>query len=151
MRPTPFHAAFAVVSVSALLLGGCASPPSRDALFVTRSTAKSPAEVHEAIREHVKRKEWVYVNDNKLKGGEITQVRICDLKAATAADIWSAGLQVSAMLPCGHLSLYREGGVTKVTLLHPRFLTLLDPHPAVVKLADGVTGPYLAMLEEITR
>lgn len=43
MRPTPFHAAFVIVSVSALLLGGCASPPSRDALFGTRSAAKSPA------------------------------------------------------------------------------------------------------------
>jgi uncharacterized protein (DUF302 family) len=76
-------------------------------------------------------------------------VRICDPKAA--ADIWKAGLQVSATMPCGHLSIYQEGGMTKLTMLHPRFLTMLDPHPAVKDLADSVTGPYLAMMWEVTR
>lgn len=148
MRTTSIPTALGIVSLSVLLFG-CATPPSRDNLFVTRATTKSPTELHEAIREYVKQKGWLYINDNKIKGGEITQVRICDPKAA--ASIWSAGLQVSAMLPCGHMSLYREGGTTKVTLLHPRFLTLLDPHPEVRKLADTVTGPYLAMLDDVTK
>lgn len=148
MRKTSIPTALGIVSISALLVG-CATAPSRDELFVTRSTTKSTTELHEAIREYVKQKGWLYINDNKIKGGEITQVRICDAKAA--ANIWSAGMQVSAMLPCGHMSLYRESGTTKVTLLHPRFLALLDPHPAVRKLADDVTGPYLTMLDDVTK
>lgn len=138
-----------IVIAAGLGIAGCATPSSRDTIFVTRTSAKSPAEVHQSIREYVTQKGWLYVNDNKLKGGEITQVRICDPKAA--ANIWSAGLQVSAMMPCGHMSIYQEGGRTKLTMLHPSFLTLLDPHPAVKELAVAVTEPYLLMMDEVTK
>ena len=132
-----------------LTVAGCATPAPRDDVYVTRSTPKSPADLHQAIRQYVSQKGWLYVNDNKLKGGEITQVRICDPKAAT--NIWSAGLRVSAMMPCGHMSIYQEAGSTKLTMLHPQFLTRLDPHPAVRELADAVSAPYLAMMDEVTR
>jgi hypothetical protein len=138
-----------VVIAAGIGLAGCATPPSRDTIFVTRTSSKSPADVHQSIRQYVTQKGWLYINDNKLKGGEITQVRICDPKAA--ANIWSAGLQVSAMMPCGHMSIYQEGGRTKLTMLHPSFLTLLDPHPAVKELAVAVTGPYLLMMDEVTK
>ena len=132
-----------------LAVAGCATPGPPQEIYVTRTTAKSPADLHQAIRQYVGQKGWLYINDNKLKGGEITQVRICDPKAAS--NIWSAGLKVSAMMPCGHMSIYQEGGATKVTMLHPRFLTMLDPHPAVRELADAVTAPYLAMMDDVTR
>ncbi len=138
------------IAACAALLAACAgTPPARDEMFVTRSSAKSPADLQQAIRDYVQLKNWQYIGDNKIKGGQITQVRICDPKAA--ADIWSAGLQVSAMLPCGHMSVYQEGGVTKVTLLSPRFLARLDPHPAVKKLAEGVSDPFTAMLDDVTK
>lgn len=138
-----------VVIAACIGLAGCATPSSRDSIYVTRTTSKSPSDVHQSIRQYVTQKGWLYVNDNKLKGGEITQVRVCDPKAA--ANIWNAGLQVSAMMPCGHMSIYQEGGRTKVTMLHPSFLTRLDSHPAVKELADAVTGPYLLMMDEITK
>jgi len=140
---------FVVVVVAAMGLTGCATPPSRDGLFVTRTSSKSPADVHQSIRQYVTQKGWLYINDNKLKGGEVTQVRICEPKAA--ANVWKAGLQVSAMLPCGHMSIYQEGGLTKLTMLHPRFLTMLDTDPAVKELADAVTGPFLAMMDDVTK
>ena len=140
--------AFVVIAAS-IGLAGCATPPSRDNLFVTRTTTKSPADVHQSIRQYVTQKGWLYINDNKLKRGEITQVRICDPKAA--ANVWNAGLQISAMMPCGHMSIYQEGGATKLTMLHPRFLTMLDPHPAVKELADAVSGPFLLMMDEVIR
>ncbi len=132
-------------------LVACTSAPSftRDELFITRSSAKPPADVHQAIRDYVKQKNWLYVGDNKLKGGEVTQVRICIAQVAGA--IWSAGMHVSAMMPCGHMSIYREGNVTRLTLLHPQYLTLLDPHPAVRQLALDTAGPFLTMLDQITR
>lgn len=139
----------ALLLAATLGAAGCATRPPHQDIYVTRSTAKSPGDLHQAIRQYVSQKGWLYINDNKIKGGEITQVRICDPKAA--ANIWNAGLKVSAMMPCGHLSIYQEGGTTKVTMLHPRFLTLLDPHPAVKELADAVSGPYLAMMDDVTR
>lgn len=139
------------LSASILAMPGCSStaPRAQEDLFVTRSTSRLPADVHRAIRQHVSQNGWLYIGDNTIKAGEIIQVRICDPKAA--ANIWSAGMQVSAMMPCGHLSIYREGGATKVTLLHPRFMSLLDPHPAVHELVSSVTGPFLAMLDDVSR
>ena len=149
MREPGKRLAAILASAAMLGLAGCAATPPQQEVYVTRSSAKSAAELHQSIRHYVSQKGWLYINDNKIKGGEITQVRICDPKAA--ANIWSAGLKVSAMMPCGHLSIYQEGGATKVTMLHPRFMTLLDPHPAVRQLADAVTDPYLRMLDEVTR
>lgn len=138
-----------VIVLAAAGLAGCATRGAGENVFVTRSSAKSPAELHQSIRQYVAQKGWLYIGDNKLKGGEITQVRICDAKAAS--NIWKAGLHVSAMMPCGHMSIYQESGTTKVTMLHPRFLTMLYPHPEVKGLADSVTAPYLSMMEEVTR
>jgi hypothetical protein len=43
------------------LLGGCAgTPPTRDEMFVTRSSAKSPADLQQAIRDYVQEKNWQY-------------------------------------------------------------------------------------------
>jgi hypothetical protein len=60
-------------------------------------------------------------------------------------------MHMAAMMPCGHFGIYREGGAAKVTMLHPRYMTRLDPHPVVQKLADDVAGPFTAMLDEISR
>lgn len=138
---------FLVAAVAGL--AGCATPTAREGMFITRSSAKTPADVHQAIRQYVAQKEWLYIGDNKLKNGEVTQVRICDRKAA--ANIWKAGMHVAAMLPCGQLSIYQEGGTTKVTMLHPRYLTMLDPHAEVQHLVDAVSGPLVLMLDEVTR
>lgn len=140
-----------LIAACSFVLVACATttPPGRDELFITRSSAKPPAELHQAIRDYVQRKNWLYIGDNKLKGGEVTQVRICIREAA--ANIWSAGMHVSAMLPCGHMGIYQEAGVTKVTLLHPRFMSLLDPNTVVKKLVDDVSGPFLVMLDELAK
>jgi hypothetical protein len=149
MNSTPMRSALFVVALAGVIAGCAGTPAARDDMFVTRSSAKSPADLHQAIRNYVQQKNWQYIGDNKIKGGQVTQVRICDPKAAS--DIWSAGMKVSAMLPCGHMSVYQEDGVTKVTLLSPRFLARLDPHPAVKKLAEDVSDPFTAMLDEVTR
>lgn len=125
------------------------APAPREGYFVTRSAAKSPAALHQAIRDYAQRKNWIYVGDNKLKNGDVTQVRLCIREAA--GNIWNAGMQVAALLPCGQMSIYQETGATKITMLHPRAMTLLDPNPIVAKLADDVTGPFMTMLDEVTK
>lgn len=118
-------------------------------LFVTRSSSKPPAELHEAVKRYAADRKWLYIGDNKLKNGEVTQVRLCIREAA--ADIWKAGMHLAAMLPCGQFAIYMENGATKLTLMHPRYMTLLDPHPLVRKLADDVSGPFVGMLEEVSK
>lgn len=130
-------------------VAGCATPAAREGMFLTRTSPKPPADVHQAVRQYVAQKEWLYIGDNKLKNGEVTQVRFCDRKAA--ANIWKAGMHVAAMLPCGQLSIYQEGGMTKVTMLHPRYLTVLEPHAEVQHLVHAVSGPFVLMLDEVTR
>lgn len=131
-------------------LAACATPqPESNAMFVTRASSKSPAQLHQAIKDYAAQKKWLYIGDNKLKNGEVTQVRLCIREAA--ADIWKAGMHMAAMMPCGHFGIYQEGGAGKVTMMHPRYMTTLDPHPIVRKLADDVSGPFIAMLDEISR
>ena len=76
-------------------------------------------------------------------------MRLCIREAA--GEIWKAGMHLSAMLPCGHFAIYRHEGETKLTMMHPGFMTRLDDHPLVAKLAKDVEGPFSAMLEEVTR
>jgi hypothetical protein len=97
----------------------------------------------------VQAKNWLYIGDNRLKKGEVLQVRLCIPEAA--ADIWKVGMHMAAMMPCGHFGIYKEGSSTRITMLHPRFMTLLDPHPIVARLAQDVTEPFLRMLDETTR
>ncbi len=142
---------FVLIAACSAGLSACTTTPTftRDELFVTRSSTKSPADLHQAVRDYVKQQSWLYVGDNKLKNGEVTQVRICIPKIAS--NVWSAGMHVAAIMPCGHMGIYQEGGVTKVTMLHPRFLGMLDPHPEVQKVAEDSTGPFLTMLNDITK
>ena len=45
-----------LVAACAALLAGCAgTPPTRDEMFVTRSSAKSPADLQQAIRDFSQR------------------------------------------------------------------------------------------------
>lgn len=141
---------YAALAASAAALAACATPsPTADSVFVSRTSSKSPAELHEAIRKYAGERKWLYIGENKLKGGEVTQVRLCIADAAK--DIWTVGMHMAAMMPCGHFGIYREGGTAKVTMLHPRYMTRLDPHPIVQKLADDVAGPFTAMLDDISR
>lgn len=131
-------------------LAGCATTrPDANAMFVTRTSSKSPAALHQAIRSYAEQKKWLYIGDNKLKNGEVTQVRLCIREAA--ADIWKAGMHMAAMMPCGHFGIYQENGTSKVTMMHPRYMTRLDPHPIVQKLAEDVSGPFIAMLDDVSK
>lgn len=133
-----------------VVLASCASAPqAMDSVFVTRTSSRSPVELHQAIRTHAAQKKWLYIGDNKLKNGEVTQVRLCIREAA--ADVWKVGMHVAVILPCGQFAIYEEGGMRKVTMLHPRYMTAFEPHAIVRKLADDVAGPFTAMLDEVVK
>ena len=53
------------------------------------------------------------------------------------------------MLPCGNIGVYREDDLTKVSLLHPRFMQMILPDPNVERAVEIATPVLLALMEEI--
>jgi hypothetical protein len=59
------------------------------------------------------------------------------------------GLQLSALLPCGNLGVYQKNGVTKISALHPRYMSVLYPDPALEQAGAVATPLLTAMLDTI--
>ncbi len=118
-------------------------------MFWVRHAAKTPEQVLAAIRGYVEAQKWLYLADFKLKGGEVTAVKIC--YPPIGKDIFSAGMHVAAMMPCGHIAIYIEQGRTTISMLHPKFMTTLLPDENLEKAAHTVTPLFAAMLNEVVR
>ena len=132
--------------LGALSSGAWAGEPND--MFWVRSSARSPEHVVNAVRTYAEARKWLYLADFKIKGGAVTAVKIC--YPAIAKDIFAAGMHVAAMMPCGHIAVYDEGG-TKVAMLHPRFMTALYPDPNLERAVRDVTPLFEAMLTEVVR
>lgn len=137
---------FATLAHTPAFAGESAAPND---LFVVKTSAKSPEAVFGAIKTYVADKKWLYLGDNKVKNGEVILVKLCVPSAAK--DIWAAGLHVAALAPCGHLGIYQEAGQTKVSMLHPKFMNALNPHPSLKKAGDELAPLFTAMLDDVTR
>jgi len=114
-------------------------------IFVLRSSAKAP----EAVRRYSERMEWRYIGDSKVKGGAVTLVKICI--PAVCRAIWPAGLKVSALLPCGNIGVYQTDGGTEISLLHPRYMTILLPGAESEAAAEIAEPLLLEMLDGISQ
>jgi hypothetical protein len=138
--------AFAFLVV--LLLGACAasSPtnsPAAGNMFLVRQTAKTPDQAIDALKEYAQAQKWVFLGANKVKGGELALVKVCI--PAVGAAVWNADLSLSAMLPCGNLAVYQKAGRTEISMLDPRYMTLLSSHPEVAR-ASSMAGPLLTQM-----
>jgi hypothetical protein len=132
-----------------LALGAFAEAENANDIFIVRTTSKTPAAVVSAIKSFSEGKKWQYLGDNKVKKGEVTLVKICIPEVGKI--IWPAGLQLSALLPCGNVGIYRKGAGTEVSVLHPRYMHTLYPHPAT-KRASEIAQPLLIdMLDSVTK
>lgn len=130
-----------------LTAGGRAQ--SANDMFIVKSSPKAADAVVAAIKSYAEAKKWLYLGDSKVKQGEVRLVKICIPEVAQA--LWPAGLQVSAMLPCGNIGVYGTSGGTEVSLLHPRYMHVLYPHPATER-AGAIAQPLFAdMLDDVTR
>ncbi|HEY0662774.1 MAG TPA: DUF302 domain-containing protein [Lysobacter sp.] len=140
----------------AALAAGCASSPASVGaepagkphdIFMLRSTAKSPEAVVEAIQSYAEEKKWNYLGADKVKQGQVTLVKICIPEVGQ--QLWPLGLQISAMLPCGNLGVYQKDGRTEISLLHPRYMQLLYPDPAVEKASATAEPLLIDMLDVV--
>lgn len=146
------------LALFAALIAGCASTPRTEApvstasagtrdLILVRSTDKSPDAVVEAIRAYAGSRNWPYLGDDKVKQGQVTLVKICIPEVGR--QLWPVGLHLSAMLPCGNLGVYRQDGKTGISLLHPRYMQILYPDPAVEKAAATAAPLLIEMLDAV--
>ena len=124
--------------------------PAND-LILIRASAKTPAEVVEAIKSYSEAKKWAYMGANsvKPKQGEVTMVKVCIPQIGTI--MWPLGLHLSALLPCGNIGVYLNQGKTEVSMLHPRYMQILNPHPEVERAVGVATPLLLEMLDAVTK
>jgi len=53
------------------------------------------------------------------------------------------------MLPCGHIGLYEEEGATRLSMLHPKFMTTLQPHPSLERAVERAEPAFETLLESV--
>jgi uncharacterized protein (DUF302 family) len=127
---------------------GAPPKPGPD-MIVTRASAKSVDEVAEAIKAYTKAHKWQLVGDQKVKNGDVTLVKVCI--PAVGKALWPVGLQMSALLPCGNFGLYRKGGKTEISMLHPSYMEVLYPSAEVHKAVEAATPMLMGLLDAATQ
>lgn len=126
-----------------------ASAAKSNDMFWVRGTDKTPEQAVAAIKSYSEARNWLYLADFKIKGGEVTAVKIC--YPAIGKDIFAAGMHVAAMMPCGNIAVYVEGGKTRIAMLNPKFMTALFPDKNLDNAVRTVTPLFEAMLGEVAR
>lgn len=146
----------ASMTFAVLLATGCSSmaplahgpSPGAD-MIVVRSTAKSPDDVVESLKSYASSKKWAFLGANKVKNGEITMAKVCI--PAVGAALWTANLQLTALLPCGNVSVYARGGRTEIAMLHPAYMQVLYPGKETEAAVALATPQLMAMMDEVAR
>jgi len=152
------RAAVFPVVLAMMLLAGCMSAgpiqnsPAAEAarpadMFVLRSTTKTPDEVVAAIQSYATARNWNFLGADRVNQGRVTLVKLCIPEVGR--QLWSVGLQVSAMLPCGNLGVYETEGHTEISLLNPRYMAVLYPDPAVEQASATAEPLLLEMLNAV--
>jgi hypothetical protein len=142
---------FCAIAASTIVLAFFAftAPANSDGIFIIRSTPKPTDAVVAAIKSYSELKKWQYLSENTVKQGEVRLVKLCIPEVGQL--LWSAGLKLSALLPCGNVGVYRKGAATEVSVLHPRYMHVLHPDPATQR-AGAVAEPLLIeMLDVVTK
>ena len=141
--PLLISAALAGSTLSAL----AQAPAPGPTMLLLRSTVLAPEDVVEAVKAYSEAKKWLYMGATKAKQGEVTMVKVCIPQVGQI--LWPVGLELSALLPCGNLGVYQKAGKTEVSMLHPAYMQLLYPHPAVDKAVALATPLMVDLLEKI--
>lgn len=124
-------------------------PKPGPGMVLVQPSAKTPDEVVEAVKSYSEAKKWLYLGATKAKQGEVTMVKVCIPQVGQL--LWPLGLQISALLPCGNLGVYLQKGQTQVSMLHPSFMQVVYPDPAVEKAVGVATPLLMEMFETVAR
>jgi hypothetical protein len=140
------------ISAAALFFSGllhAESPQPGPGMIVVRTSNKAPDELVEAFKAHAMEKKWAFLGANKVKNGEITMLKVCIPQVGAA--LWQSNMQLTALLPCGNVSLYSRDGKTEVAMLHPAYMKVLFPSPETEKAVALAEPQLLGMLDAVTQ
>ena len=126
-----------------------AEPQPGPGMIVTRDTARSVEQVADALKIYSAEHQWQLVGDAKVKKGEVRLVKVCI--PAVGKALWPAGLQMSALLPCGNVGIYRKDGKTQISMLHPSYMEVLYPSAEVRKAVSVATPLLMDMLDAVAK
>lgn len=118
-------------------------------MILVRQSTKTPEQLVDAVKAYAEANKWVYLGANKVKNGEVTLVKVCI--PAVGAVIWGAGLEYSALLPCGNLAIYQKTGGTEVSMLDPRYMGLVAPRRETTRAGEMAQPLLTQMLDAVSR
>lgn len=142
------HRLFLPALIATVLAVSGSALADPDDHFIIRDSDQTRETLAGAIREFAENDDdWIFLAEFGLAGGAITAIKVCYLPLGP--DILDAGLHVGAMLPCGHIGLYEEEGTTRLSMLHPKFLTTLQPHPSLERAVKDAEPAFETLLEHV--
>lgn len=141
-----FTVLLAFLGLSTIAVAQAAQPSD---MFMVRSTNKSVEGVVKAARAYTHKHHWILLDANKIKRGKIVLMKVCI--PSIGKKIFSHGLYLSAMLPCGNFGVYTQMGKTKVSMLKAKYMHLLVPTPAMAKISMEVEPMLVDLMNAITK
>ncbi len=126
-------------------------------LYIVESTkplARLAADLEQAVARH--KFGVLGVHDLKAKMAEkgVPFARECRIfevcNPHQAKKVLEANLEISTALPC-RISLYEEGGKTKLATIRPTALIDLFPNPELKGMAEEVEATLVRIIEEAVR
>ncbi len=126
-------------------------------LYIVESTkplARLAADLEQAVARH--KFGVLGVHDLKAKMAEkgVPFARECRIfevcNPHQAKKVLEANLEISTALPC-RISLYEEGGKTKLATIRPTALIDLFPNPELKGVAEEVEATLVRIIEEAVR
>ena len=118
-------------------------------MILVRQSTKSSDQVVDAIKAYAESQKWAYLGANKVKGGEVTLVKVCI--PAVGGMVWGAGLEYSALLPCGNLAVYQKAGRTEVSMLDPRYMGAVAPRAETTRAGEMALPLLTQMLDSAAK
>lgn len=139
-------------TLSVSTLAGLALAPAATAEvsehFIIHELAQTPQEAARLIRDFIATSDdWSLNGEFEMMGGAAVGMKICF--NAMRGYVAAAGLHNLAMMPCGNIAFYEEGGQSYLSMLDVGYLTTLSPHP---ELEEGVAlarPAYAAMFTKV--
>lgn len=138
------------IALSATLGAGLAGAAAAEehGMFIIHALDQPPGEAAALVRAHAEAEDdWLFLAEFGLAGGSVTALKIC--YPEIGPDIVAAGMHTMAMMPCGHLAFYDDDGQSMLSMLHPAFMSELDPHPRLEDAVATVTPAFAEMLSEV--
>ena len=137
------------VCAAFLSMIGFAQGADPHGIFMVRTTSKPPEAVVAAVQSYAEEQKWLFLSANKVKQDQVTLIKICIPEVGKL--VWPVGLRASALLPCGNMGIYSNGTMTEISVLHPRYMHMLYPDPALEQASAVAESLLREMLDAITK